>query len=110
MIKFSYEDMKSTLRDNEISRICLGSGKGLNKAKIALNMALNSQNLKGATRALWVLRCSENTQIDELNECTQTIKNALFNCEIIIDIEVSNELNDEVQVIIIATGFKYQHK
>jgi len=89
----------------------IGRGKGDNKVFQALQQAVSSPlletSIEGAEKLLITFRCGTDLSMKQISQAAQLVRDvASKDCEIIYGQGVDEDLRDEVEVTIIATGLK----
>ena len=110
MINIDFADVEAIMKDAGSALMGIGRASGENRASIAAQQAIESPLLEvsidGARGVLYLVSGGEGVSMAELNEVGQVIT-ASVNPEanIIMGASVRPELEDEIMVTVIATGF-----
>ncbi len=113
-VNVDFEDVKTVMKSAGQAVIGSSQTAGENRAKKAVEQALNSpllndQNIYGADKILLSIISGEEAelQMDELSEITDHIKEyAGKEAEVIYGHGVDSSLKEDIRVTVIATGFK----
>ena len=109
-VNIDFADVKTTMQDKGIVHMGVGRASGKNRAEEALKMAIENPlletSIKGAKSVL-VYYCGDNINMVELTLVNNTVHEAVdTDAQIIFGaMEVNDEMNDEMQVTIVAAGF-----
>ena len=113
-INVDFEDVKTVMKDAGTSVLGSAEASGDNRAKEAIENAINSpllndRNIEGAKRILLnIVSGGGDNELStiELNTITKLVnESSSENVEIIFGTAIDGELDDKVRVTIIATGF-----
>jgi len=111
LINIDFADIQTTMKGQGEAHMGIGIGKGDNRAKAAADAAIDNTLLEdtgidGATRLLVSIFGPESVTMMEIQEIMDTIKaKADSNVETIYGQYVDPELDEEIKVTVIATGF-----
>lgn len=110
MINLDFSDVETVMRDKGIAHMGIGTGSGADKAKDAVEMAINSPlietKLEGATAVLANVIGGHDMTMVEVSEAGERIKEeAAENAIIIFGTTIDPEMKDSVNITLIATGF-----
>lgn len=111
LVNLDFADVKSVMKDrgNAIIGIGVGSGEGraVEAAKQAVSCALLETSIDGATDAIINVTGGSSLTLFEVEEAAEVIRSAA-NTDIntIFGAVINENLNDEVIVTVIATGFE----
>jgi cell division protein FtsZ len=76
-------------------------------ARQAISAGLLEDSIDGATRVLMNVRGSSNLRLDEVTEAADVVRGAVdSNANMAFGANIGDELGDDVQVTVIATGFE----
>jgi len=109
-VNIDFADVKTTMQNKGIVHMGVGRASGKNRAEEALKMAIENPlletSIKGAKSVL-VYYCGDNINMVELTLVNNTVHEAVdTDAQIIFGaMEVNDEMNDEMQVTIVAAGF-----
>jgi len=111
-INVDFEDVKTVMKDSGVAIMGTGVAEGPNRARAAVESALNSpllndNNIKGASNILlYISSGSDEISMDEVSEITEYIQTESGNsAEIIWGNGTEDSLGDLISITIIATGF-----
>jgi cell division protein FtsZ len=111
LINIDFADVHSTMKEQGEAHMGIGIGKGDNRAKMAADAAIDNPLLEdtgidGATKLLVNICGPETVSMVEIKEIMDTIKvKADPNVEIIFGHYIDPELDEDIKVTVIATGF-----
>ncbi len=111
-INVDFEDVKTVMKDSGVAIMGTGVAEGQNRARTAVEAALNSpllndNNIKGASNILlYICSGTDEISMDEVSEITEYIQTESGNsAEIIWGNGTEESLGDLISITIIATGF-----
>jgi len=113
-VNVDFADVKTVMENSGVSIMGSGRANGENRARMAIEDALNSPllnnaNIQGAKNILLNISCSAAHEVtmDETAEITDYILESVgFAAEVIWGYVIDDELDDAINVTIIATGFE----
>jgi len=110
VINLDFADIKSIMRDAGPAWMSIGRGTGAHRAidaaKDALGSPLLDVSVTGATGVLFNIVGDETLTLFEVNEAAKVIKQAVApDANIIFGVAHDSELDGEVRITLIATGF-----
>ena len=110
LINVDFADVKSVMTDRGIAHMGVGRGSGENRAKDAVTSAIESPLLEttiaGARAILLYVSGGYDLGMLEVNEIASLVEEQADREAILIfGAAVSEEMNDEVAITVIATGF-----
>lgn len=114
MINLDFADVKAVMRGMGVALMGIGRAKGENAAIKAMKAAIDSKlleenSIKGAKGALINITGSKNMPLDEIEEAISLIhEEAHDDANIIFGTVFDEEMEDEVKITVIATGFDNQ--
>lgn len=114
IINLDFADIKSVMQGMGVALMGIGHGSGDGAAIKAMKAAIESKlleenSIKGARGALINITGSKNMPLDEIEEAISLInEEADDDANIIFGTVFDEELNNEVKVTVIATGFENQ--
>ena len=114
MINLDFADVKSVMKGMGVALMGIGAAKGDNAAVKAMKAAIDSKlleenSIKGAKGALINITGSKNMPLDEIEEAISLIQEeAHEDSNIIFGTVFDEEMEDEVKITVIATGFDHQ--
>jgi len=109
-INLDFADISTVMRNKGIAHMGIGRGKGENKTiegvKQAVFSPLLDTSIEGATSIILHMAIGKGVTVDEVNEANLLVKNVVSpNANIIWGHHNREDLDDEIVVTIIATGF-----
>ncbi len=109
-INLDFADVNTVMRGAGYAHLGVGYGKGDEKAKIAAEAAVSSPLLEtsidGAKGLIINIRASEDVDLDEVEAAVDYItKNADKDAHTIWGIALDDEMEDELSITVVATGF-----
>lgn len=115
LVNVDFADVRTTMKDKGTALMGIGVAKGPNRAIEAARKAINSNLLEvsidGASDAIVNIASSEDVTLNEIGQVLSEIRN---NCDkdlnIIYGNYINNDLDDELVVTIIATGYELKAK
>lgn len=115
LINLDFNDVRAVMLNRGIAHMGVGYGKGDNKATDAVKAAISSPlletSINGATGILLNVTGGEDLSLLEINEAAEVIKEAADpDANIIFGAVIDPELNDEVKITVLATGFEADFK
>lgn len=114
MINLDFADVKSVMKGMGVALMGVGESKGENAAVKAMKAAIDSKlleenSIKGAKGALINITGSKNMPLDEIEAAIALIQEeAHDDSNIIFGTVFDDDLEDEVKITVIATGFDNQ--
>jgi cell division protein FtsZ len=110
VINLDFADIKSIMKEAGPAWMSIGKGTGAHRAvdaaKDALGSPLLDVSITGATGVLFNIVGDETLTLFEVNEAAKVIKQAVHGeANIIFGVAHEHELNGEVRITLIATGF-----
>lgn len=114
MINLDFADVKAVMRGMGVALMGIGVAKGENAAVKAMKAAIDSKlleenSIKGAKGALINITGSKDMPLDEIEEAISLIhEEAHDEANIIFGTVFDEEMEDEVKITVIATGFDNQ--
>ena len=116
-INVDFEDVRTVMKDSGVAIMGSGLANGPDRALRAIEMALNSpllndNNIEGANNLLlYIASGKEEITMDEVTEITDYIQEMTKNsAEVIWGNGIDENLEDNISITIIATGFDEEHK
>src|SRR5574344_992803 len=111
LINLDFADVRSIMKDKGLAHMGIGHGKGDNKTIEAVRQAVSSPlletTIEGATGVLINVKGGNDLPLDEVYEAVELVKEVVDdNGNIIFGAAIDEAMNDEVEITIIATGFK----
>lgn len=114
IVNLDFADVKTVMQDKGTALIGIGLGQGENKAEVSAKQAIASPLLEasiaGAKHAIINVTGGPTMTLDDANEAVQVIKEYAGNDDInvIFGVAINDNLEDEMVVTVIATGFELQ--
>ena len=113
-INLDFADIESVMRNSGIAHMGMGRAKGENRLLQAIRLAVQSPlletSINGATKLILSIKGGYDLDIHEVANCGNLIRQVVDpGANVIFGADIDPALNDEVQVIIIATGFPHSH-
>ena len=111
MINLDFADVRTILKDKGIAHMGIGVGKGENSAFDAVRSAVASPlletSIEGATGLLLNVKGGADLTCDAVYEIANLVKEVLDpSCNLIFGNCIDENMHDELEVTLIATGFK----
>ena len=115
VINLDFADVTTVLKDAGFAHMGVGRASGKNKAEEAANMAINSPlldtSIKGATGVIINFTASPDIALEEVDAAANIITSAASeDVNVIWGVAFDNEMQDEMQITVIATGFTGKEK
>ncbi len=109
-INADFADVKRTMENSGIAHMGVGVAKGDNKATDAIKMAIESPlletSIQGARNVLVNITGDKNLTLFDANAVMQTANELVdSDAEIIFGVVIDENLDDEMRVTVVATGF-----
>lgn len=111
VINLDFADVRSVMKGRGVALMGIGQGKGDGAAVQAMKSAIDSKlleenSIKGAKGALINITSSRNTALNEIEEAIALIESeAHDDADIIWGTVFNDEMEDDVKITVIATGF-----
>ena len=110
LINLDFADVTSIMKGAGFAHMGVGSAAGKDKAEEAAKMAIQSPLLKssinGAHGVILSVIGSEDIELDEIEQAASMIQAAAHpDAHIIFGASISEDADDEIRVVVIATGF-----
>jgi cell division protein FtsZ len=111
LINLDFADVRSIMKNRGIAHMGIGSAKGENRMINAVRQAVSSPlletTIEGATGVILYVMGGYDMSLDEVNEAASLVQEVVDpTANIIFGAGVNPELEDEVTVTVIATGFE----
>jgi cell division protein FtsZ len=111
LINLDFADVRSVMKNRGLAHMGIGHGKGENKTIEAVRQAVSSPlletTIEGATGILINVKGGNDLPLDEVYEAVELVKEVVDdNGNIIFGAAIDEAMNDEVEITIIATGFR----
>jgi len=114
-INLDFADIESVMRGSGIAHMGLGKAKGEDRLLQAIRLAVQSPlletSINGASKVIMSIKGGYDLDIHEVANCGNLVRQVIDpGANMIFGADIDPNLSDEVQVIIIATGFPHgQH-
>ncbi|MCL2756262.1 MAG: cell division protein FtsZ [Firmicutes bacterium] len=111
-INLDFADIESVMRNSGIAHMGVGRAKGEGRLLAAIRHAVQSPlletSINGATKIIMSIKGGRDLDIHEVSNCGNLIRQVVDpGCNMIFGADIDPTFTDEVQVIIIATGFPH---
>lgn len=111
LINLDFADVRSIMKNRGMAHMGIGHGHGENKTIEAVRQAVSSPlletTIEGATGILINVKGGNDLAIDEVDEAASLVREVVdSSCNIIFGAAIDDNLKDEVEITIIATGFQ----
>ena len=115
LINLDFADVSTIMRDKGLAHMGIGKGRGEYKTMEAVRQAVTSQlletSIEGATGILINITGGRDLSLAEIYEAVDLVRDVVDSeCNIIFGATIDENLKDEVQVTVIATGFDMKDK
>ncbi len=110
LINLDFADVTTIMKDKGLAHMGIGYGTGDNKALDAVKQAVASPlletTIEGATGLLINIKGGNDLTQDDLSEAAALVREVVDeNCNIILGTSIDENMHDEVEITLIATGF-----
>ena len=110
LINLDFADVTSIMKGAGFAHMGVGSAAGKDKAEEAAKMAIQSplleSSINGAHGVILSVIGSEDIELDEIEQAASMIQAAAHpDAQIIFGASISEDADDEIRVVVIATGF-----
>ena len=111
LINIDFADIQTVMRNKGLAHMGVGTGKGDNKTLDAVRQAVSSPlletTIEGATSVVLNVKGGNDITLKEVNEAASMVREVIDkDCNLIFGSSLNPEMSDEVEITIIATGFK----
>ena len=111
MINLDFADIETIMKNRGLAHMGIGRGKGENKTLEAVRQAVASPlietTIEGATGVVLNIKGGSDITLREVTEAANMVKEVIDpSCNLIFGSSIDPEMHDEVEITIIATGFK----
>ena len=111
MINLDFADIETVMKNRGLAHMGIGRGKGENKTLEAVRQAVASPlietTIEGATGVVLNIKGGSDITLREVTEAANMVKEVIDpSCNLIFGSSIDPEMRDEVEITIIATGFK----
>lgn len=112
LINLDFADVKSIMSVGGAALMAVGHGNGEDKARIAAEQALSSRlldvTIDGAKGILFNVTGGEDLSLYEINQAASIIRETAHpDANMIFGAVIDENMNDEVRITVIATGFEH---
>ena len=113
LINVDFADVKSVMQASGSALMGIGRGTGegraIEAAKIAINSQLLETSIRGASGVIVNITGGPDMTLHEVTDATNIINEAVLDdARVIIGAVVDNDIQGEIQITVIATGFELQ--
>jgi len=110
LINLDFADVTTIMKDAGYAHMGVGRASGKDKATEAANMAIQSPlletSINGAHGVIINFTCSQDIGLEEVETAAEMVREAAHpDANIIFGVAFDQELDDEIRVTVIATGF-----
>ena len=110
LINLDFADVNTIMKDKGLAHMGIGKGRGEYKTMEAVRQAVTSQlletSIEGATGILFNITGGKDLSLAEIYEAVDLVRDVVDSeCNIIFGATIDENIKDEVQVTVIATGF-----
>ena len=110
LINLDFADVKTVLKDSGIAHMGIGVAKGEKRIYDAVRCAVGSPllntTIEGASSVILNVTGGKNLALDEIDTAANLIKDVIdYSANVIFGACIDENMTDEVEVVIIATGF-----
>ena len=110
LINLDFADITTIMKNRGYAHMGIGKGKGENKTQDAVRNAVFSPlletQIEGATGVLLNIKGGPDLALEEVSTASDLVKEVVDeNCNIIFGTSIDPNMEDEVEITIIATGF-----
>lgn len=111
MINLDFADIETIMKNRGVAHMGIGRGKSENKTLEAVRQAVASPlietTIEGATGVVLNIKGGRDITLREVTEAANMVREVIDpNCNLIFGSSIDPEMRDEVEITIIATGFK----
>ena len=111
LINLDFADVTTIMKGKGLAHMGIGYGAGDNKALDAVKQAVASPlletTIEGATGILINIKGGNDLTQDDIEEAATLVREVVDeNCNIILGTSIDENMRDEVEITLIATGFK----
>ncbi len=110
LINLDFADVTTIMKDKGLAHMGIGYGQGENKALEAVKQAVASPlletTIEGATGLLINIKGGKDLTQDDVSEAAALVREVVdADCNIILGTSIDENMHDEVEITLIATGF-----
>ena len=111
LINLDFADVRTTMTNRGRAHMGIGRARGEHKIFEALSQAVSSPlletTIEGATGVIFNVKGGVDLPLDQVHEAADMMRDIVDpHCNIIFGASVSDNMEDEVEITVIATGFK----
>ena len=111
LINLDFADVTTIMKDKGLAHMGIGYGEGENKALEAVKQAVASPlletTIEGATGLLINIKGGSDLTQDDISEAAALVREIVdTQCNTILGTSIDENMHDEVEITLIATGFK----
>ena len=111
MINLDFADIETVMKNRGLAHMGIGRGKGENKTLEAVRQAVASPlietTIEGATGVVLNIKGGSDITLREVTEAANMVREVIDpSCNLIFGSSIDPDMHDEVEITIIATGFK----
>ena len=111
LINLDFADVTTIMKDKGLAHMGIGYGSGENKALEAVKQAVASPlletTIEGATGVLINIKGGKDLTQDDVSEAAALVREVVdTDCNIILGTSIDENMHDEVEITLIATGFQ----
>ncbi len=111
LINLDFADVTTVMKDKGLAHMGIGYGTGDNKALEAVKQAVASPlletTIEGATGLLINVKGGSDLTQDDISEASSLVREVVDeSCNIILGTSIDENMHDEVEITLIATGFQ----
>ena len=111
LINLDFADVRTIMKNRGLAHMGIGRAKGERKIFDALSQAVSSPlletTIEGATGLLINIKGGDDLTQDDVNEAASLVREVVdASCNIILGTSIDENMHDEVEITLIATGFK----
>ncbi len=111
LINLDFADVTTIMKDAGYAHMGVGRASGKDKASEAANMAIQSPlletSINGARGVIINFTCSQDIGLEEVETAAEMVREAAHpDANIIFGVAFDQDLDDEIRVTVIATGFE----
>jgi len=115
LVNLDFADVRTIMKEQGLAHMGIGKGSGDNRATDAAKQAIQSPlletTIEGAKGVLLNITGGPNLGLFEVNEAAELVaESADPDANIIFGAVIDESLEDEIQIIVIATGFEKQEE
>ena len=115
LINVDFADVKTIMKEAGSALMGIGEASGENRAVEAAKKAISSPlldlSIEGAKGILFTITGSSNLSMFEVNEAAKIITSSSDpDAKVIFGAHISDDLDDNIKITVVATGFSKEHK